>query len=267
MDMPMKKYMHDFRVIRNRRISEDYFVLELLCPVNLPEIFPGQFVQVLVENSAQTYLRRPISIYDVCHADNSLSLLIKACGNGTRKLYQLEENQLLNLIYPLGNSFGMIENSKVLLIGGGVGIAPMLLLAKQLKDKGNIVDVLIGGRTSADILEPRLYEPYANVYVTTDDGSLGEKGMVTQHSIFRNGLEKYARIHACGPDPMMKAVSVLASRLNIPCEVSLENLMACGIGACLCCIVETTSGNLTSCVDGPVFDTRKLVGWTDTGLK
>jgi dihydroorotate dehydrogenase electron transfer subunit len=265
MDMPMKKYIHDFWVKRNRRISEEYFVLELLSPVSLPDILPGQFVQVLVENSPQTYLRRPISIYDVSHEDNTLSLLIKVCGHGTRKLYQLEENQLLNLIYPLGNSFGIIENSNVLLIGGGVGIAPMLLLAKQLKSQGSNVDVLIGGRSSADILEPALYEPFATVSISTDDGSLGEKGMVTQHSIFRNGLEKYARIYACGPDPMMKAVSVLASCHNIPCEVSLENLMACGIGACLCCIVETTAGNLTSCVEGPVFDTRKLVGWTETG--
>jgi dihydroorotate dehydrogenase electron transfer subunit len=257
----MKKYMHDFMVIRNKRISNNYFVLDLECPEKLPEIKPGQFVQVLVENSPNTYLRRPFSIYHIDNKINSLSLLIKIIGAGTMKLSRLEEGQKLNLIYPLGNSFSISKGTRVLIIGGGVGIAPMLLLTMLLKNENNHIDVLIGGRTSGDIIEPERYKPYARVHITTEDGSLGEKGMITQHSIFDSGLQGYSKIYTCGPDPMMKAVATIAFSMGIPCEVSLENLMACGIGACLCCIVETVEGNKTSCLEGPVFDTRKLSGW------
>jgi dihydroorotate dehydrogenase electron transfer subunit len=134
----------------------------------------------------------------------------------------------------------------------------MFLLAKLLRKKGFKPDVLIGGRSVNDIVEPEKYKPFGQVFITTDDGSAGEKGMVTQHSLFSGNVNEYSAIYACGPDPMMKAVARLAATLNIPCEISLENTMACGIGACLCCVVETVDGNKTTCIDGPVFDTRKL---------
>jgi len=257
----MKKYMHDFTVQQNRRLSDNYFVLNLECPDKLPEILPGQFAEVLIDKSSSTYLRRPFSIYDIDYKENSMKMLIKSVGNGTASLYSLVEGDRLNIIYPLGNSFSLPEGNKVLIIGGGVGIAPMLLLTKYLNQKGIKVDVLIGGRTKDDIIEPELYYPYANVMIMTDDGSLGEKGIVTQHSLFANENPGYSRIYACGPDPMMKAVANQAFSRGISCEVSLENLMACGIGACLCCIVETTQGNKTTCVEGPVFNTRQLSGW------
>lgn len=257
----MKKYMHDFRVLQNRRLSPDYFVLNLECPEPLPEILPGQFAEVLIDHSPSTYLRRPFSIYDADYAKNSISMLIKTVGKGTEELNKLETGDTINMIYPLGNSFTPPEGEKVLLVGGGVGIAPMLYFSKFLHSKGKLIDVLIGGRSKNDILEPELYEPFAGVFVTTDDGTAGEKGMVTQHSLFSNLNEKYSRVYACGPDPMMKAVANLSYHSGIPCEVSLENLMACGIGACLCCIVETKDGNKTTCVEGPVFDSRDLAGW------
>jgi dihydroorotate dehydrogenase electron transfer subunit len=254
----MKKFIHDFKVTRNHQISEDYFVLYLNCPVNLPPILPGQFAEVLVSNSTTTYLRRPFSIYDADFDKNELSLLIKKIGDGTVALSKLKHGDIVNLIYPLGNSFSMPSGQKALLIGGGVGIAPMLLLSKLLKNKGFTPDVLIGGRTSNDIVEPEKYKPYGQLFITTDDGSAGEKGMVTQHSLFSEKLNEYSAIYACGPDPMMKAVAKVAAAHNIPCEISLENTMACGIGACLCCVVETVDGNKTTCIEGPVFDTRRL---------
>jgi len=254
----MKKFIHDFEVTRNHPISDDYFALYLKCPVPLPQILPGQFAEVLVSNSTTTYLRRPFSIYDVDFTKNELSLLIKKVGNGTTALSTLKQGDILNLVYPLGNSFSMPEGKKALLVGGGVGIAPMLLLAKLLKEKGYSPDVLIGGRTRNDIVEPEKYIPYGQVFITTDDGSAGEKGMVTQHSLFDENVKNYSAIYACGPDPMMKAVAKVAASHDIKCEISLENTMACGIGACLCCVVETTEGNKTTCVEGPVFDTRKL---------
>ncbi len=254
----MKKFIHDFEVTRNHHITRDYFALYLKCPESLPEILPGQFAEVLVSNSASTYLRRPFSIYDVDIEKNELSMLIKKVGNGTAALSNLKPGDTLNLVYPLGNSFSLPSGGKALLIGGGVGIAPMLLLSKLMNAKGFASDVLIGGRTSADIIEPEKYLPYGNVYVTTDDGSVGEKGLVTQHSLFSGQISDYSAVYACGPDPMMKAVARVAATHNIPCEISLENTMACGIGACLCCVVETVEGNKTTCIEGPVFNTLTL---------
>jgi dihydroorotate dehydrogenase electron transfer subunit len=254
----MKKFIHDFEVSSNHHLTDDYFVLELKCPVPLPEIYAGQFAEVLISNSTTTYLRRPFSIYDVNYQKNEISLLIKAIGDGTRALYKMKEGSSLNLIYPLGNSFSLPDGENALLIGGGVGIAPMLILARQLVEKGYKPDILIGGRSSADILEVEKYHALGNVFITTDDGSLGEKGMVTQHSIFQGNVSKYSIIYACGPDPMMKAVARLAASNEIPCEISLENTMACGMGACLCCVVETVDGNKTTCIEGPVFNTNKL---------
>lgn len=256
----MTKFIHDFKVLQNREVSKGYHVLVLQCPQQLPAIFPGQFAQLLVENSPSTYLRRPISIYDVDPVENTISLLVKVVGSGTAHISALQEGNTLNLVYPLGNSFSLPEGKKVLLVGGGVGIAPMLLLSKFIHSHGKEVSVLIGGRTSADIIEPDQYAKYATVGITTEDGSLGHKGLVTTHSYF-DSVGKYSMIYACGPDPMMKAVAGIATRAGIPCEVSLENLMACGIGACLCCIAETTSGNKTTCVDGPVFNVKDLSGW------
>lgn len=254
----MKKFIHDFEVTHNHHITNDYFAIYLKCPVNLPQILPGQFAEVHVTNSNTTYLRRPFSIYDVDYDKNELSLLIKSIGDGTAALSKLKAGDTLNLIYPLGNTFSLPLGEKALLIGGGVGIAPMLLLAKLLHSKGYKPDVLIGGRTSSDIIEPEKYKPFGEVFITTDDGSAGEKGMVTQHSLFPEKVKEYSILYACGPDPMMKAVARLAASYEIPCEISLENTMACGIGACLCCVVETVDGNKTTCIEGPVFDTRKL---------
>lgn len=254
----MNKFIHDFEVTRNHHISEDYFALYLKCPARLPIILPGQFAEVLVSNSTTTYLRRPFSIYDADYNTNELSLLIKKVGDGTAALMKLKQGDTLNLVYPLGNSFSLPTGEKALLVGGGVGIAPMLLLAKRLKENGFKPDVLIGGRTSKDIVEPEKYEPYGEVFITTDDGSAGEKGMVTQHSVFAEKVSEYSAIYACGPDPMMKAVARVAAAKNITCEISLENTMACGIGACLCCVVETIDGNKTTCVEGPVFNTQRL---------
>lgn len=254
----MKKFIHDFTLQRNEAIGTDYFALYLKCPELLPEIFPGQFAEVLVSNSTTTYLRRPFSIYDADYDANELALLIKKVGDGTIALSKLKQGEIVNLVYPLGNTFSMPEGKKALLVGGGVGIAPMLLLAKRLRKNGYLPDILIGGRTKNDIVEPEKYQPYGEVFITTDDGSLGEKGMVTQHPVFTNSIESYDAIYACGPDPMMKAVAKLADQYNIFCEISLENTMACGIGACLCCVVETVEGNKTTCVEGPVFDTRRL---------
>lgn len=257
----MQKYVHDCKVVSNQKYSADYYYLVLAPPVTLPSMHPGQFVQVLITGSQPTYLRRPISVYEVDPVNNTFSLLIKKLGAGTRHLSQIQAGDMLNVVYPLGNSFTIPSAGSVLLVGGGVGMAPMLMLASQIDHANSKVDIIIGGRTAEDIIAPEKFQQYGSLHITTNDGTLGEQGFVTQHSILAEGVAKYNRIYACGPDAMMKAVARLAVKDNVPCEVSLENLMACGFGACLCCIAETTTGNKTTCVEGPVFNINDLVNW------
>lgn len=253
----MTKRIENLKLIENTRLTADFFVLELSGTEKLPEIRPGQFVQVKVSSSPETFLRRPISIHDVDYGQNTLKLLIQISGKGTETLSHLKNGDLLNIIYPLGNSFSLPEQGKkVLLVGGGCGVAPLLYLARYLKARGFTPDILLGFRNKERIIEFEEYLELGKVFLTTEDGSRGEKGFITHHSVLETAV--YDKIYCCGPDSMMKAVSEYARKTNTECEVSLENMMACGIGVCLCCVVDTVKGNLCSCIDGPVFNINDL---------
>jgi dihydroorotate dehydrogenase electron transfer subunit len=253
-----KKRVEDLSIIENRILNEDYFVLEVESQHPVENIVPGQFVEILVNDSKNTFLRRPISIYDVHPQRNTFELLIQIVGEGTQHLSKLTQGQKLDTIYPLGLGYTLSKaGSKVLLVGGGVGIAPLLYLAKKLHQNQVEVHILLGGRGKGNIIETERFSEFGKVYVSTNDGSVGEKGLVTEHSIMQN--MNFDMIYSCGPDPMMKAVARLAFKSTIECEVSLENMMACGIGACLCCVTPTTKGHQCVCTDGPVFNTRKLL--------
>ena len=249
------KYVKDFKIVDNRVISKDYFILDVQLNEKLGEILPGQFVEVLVDKSKNTFLRRPISIHNVDENKNIISMLIKKVGEGTETLAKYKLNDMLNIVYPLGNGFKLTSNKKVLLVGGGCGIAPLLYLAKKLKDNKNDIHILLGGRSKQDILEFEEFKKFGSVHISTDDGSFCNKGLVTQNPIIQ---EDFDMIYSCGPEPMLKAVAKIANQKNIECEVSLENTMACGIGACLCCVVDTKEGHLCVCTDGPVFNSNDL---------
>lgn len=225
----------------------------------LPDIEPGQFVQVRIEDSPATYLRRPISIHDVNSSYNEISLLVQKIGEGTCHLAALKVGAKINMILPLGNHFTLPETDKerVLLVGGGIGIAPLFYLGKIMKTDGIVPQFLLGGKSKNDLIRRDAYENIAPCAWTTEDGSLGEKGFVTQHSIWDRSI--FDKAYVCGPKPMMKAVAALCKKKNIWCEVSLENLMACGLGACLCCVENTTEGHLCVCKEGPIFNTQKLL--------
>lgn len=255
--LAMKKEMTDFTVTAKRKYGEMYFSLTLQHPSVLPAVAAGQFVEVLVENEPRVMLRRPFSIHDADAQGNTLTLLIQKVGCGTRRLALLEEGDRLNMILPLGNSFGT-EGKNVLLVGGGAGIAPLLLLGRQFSAKGVRPTILLGGRTESLVPARELFEPLGKLAISTEDGSLGERGLVTTNSVF--GMP-YDHIYTCGPTPMMKAVARHARKQNIPCEASLENMMACGVGACLCCVVETDQGHRRVCKEGPVFDINNLTKW------
>ena len=224
----------------------------------LPEMMPGQFVEVKVDDSPQTFLRRPISINFLDEERNELWLLVAAVGAGTRRMARLKVGDALNCVLPLGTGFTMPQtpDERLLLIGGGVGVAPLLYFGKKIWEFGARPTFLLGARSAADLLELDEFARYGEVCVTTEDGSLGEKGFVTDHSVLGS---RFDRISTCGPKPMMLSVARYTRRSGIECEASLENMMACGLGACLCCVEKTTEGNLCVCKEGPVFNIRRLL--------
>lgn len=253
------KQIRDFRIVENKRLHSMYSLLRLTPDdgLELPEIKPGQFVQVAVEGSRTTFLRRPISVNFVDRNANELWLLIRLAGDGTSRLIGMEAGETLNLVLPLGNGFSVPDdkNARVLLIGGGVGVAPLLELGKVLKQSGCKPAFLLGARSKDDLLELDMFSNVGDIYLSTDDGSAGDPGVVTQNHILE---ERWDLICCCGPAPMMKAVAAKAREIGAECEVSLENMMACGIGACLCCVERTVKGNVCVCTEGPVFNINQL---------
>ena len=260
----MKK-ITDFRLIEKKEWAKSTYLL-LQSDEPLEEIKAGQFVQVRVDDAQHTYLRRPISIHDVDYKNRTITLLVQRVGEGSNKIADTELNDTLNIIYPLGNGFTLpvgtqqatsIQATSVILVGGGIGIAPLYYLGKMLKEKGIEPQFLLGGRSKSDLIMLEDFEAVGKVYITTNDGSLGEEGFVTQHSIWKE--KKFDMIYTCGPKPMMMALTKMARENNIDCEVSLENLMACGLGACLCCVENTIEGHVCVCKEGPVININKLL--------
>ena len=255
----MKKYVSDLKVVSVEHINDKYVLIKLTQDERLPEVLPGQFVEVRVDGSPSTFLRRPISVNFVDYDVNQLWLLVAAVGDGTRRLACLQAGDVLNCMFPLGNSFTMPSDKgeKVLLVGGGVGVAPLLYFGKCLNDAGCRPVFLLGARSEKDLLMLEEFEKYGRVCLTTDDGTAGERGFVTNHSVLDE--IRFDRIATCGPKPMMVAVAKYAKARGIECEVSLENKMACGVGACLCCVEKTADGNVCVCKEGPVININKLL--------
>jgi dihydroorotate dehydrogenase electron transfer subunit len=255
----MKKIVADHQVIDITFPEENNYIIRFKAPQEIPEIRAGNFAEIYINTTPDVFLRRPISVLDVDYKERIVSFYIKAIGKGTKHLGTYQKNDTVNIIYPLGNSFSINEqHKKVLMIGGGSGIAPFILLGKELQKKNIEATILLGGKSKNDILLTEEFGKYADVKITTEDGSLGEKGLVTQHSIFHPENFNFDMIYTCGPDPMMKAIAKIANERKVECEASLENMMACGFGACLCCVTPTDSGNLRVCMEGPVFDVKKL---------
>ncbi len=252
----MKK-IQDCSVKQVKMLNDDTYILVLTMAAVPEKIKAGNFAEIRVDNTAKVFLRRPFSVYNVDYENKTISFFIKNIGKGTDLLSKLKEGETVNMIYPLGNSFTEHRNGKTLLIGGGSGVAPLFLLGQELKAAGSEVTYLLGARQSKDIHLVEDFKTNGEVLITTEDGSLGEKGMVTAHSIWKN-IEAFDKIYTCGPEPMMKAIAKVAKEKNIDCEASLENTMACGFGACLCCVTETTEGNKCVCSDGPVFNVNDL---------
>lgn len=269
----MKKQT-DFTVISLTKLNERNILLKLTPADHQPmeTIHAGQFVEILIDKEPGVFLRRPISVHYVDAENNELWLLIQIVGQGTRRLAALQEGETLNLIYPLGKGFTMPDDDTrvrgtYLLVGGGVGVAPLLDTGAALAKAGKKVTFLLGWRSANEAIQIEEFKKYGEVCIATEDGTSideyrCEKGFVTNHSVLHD-LSAFEAVKVCGPKPMMVAVVALVKKMKETiepnfCEVSLENKMACGLGVCLCCVEDTKEGHRCVCSDGPVFDINDL---------
>lgn len=259
MDKTYAKQMPDMRVVSIDHIADSYALIKL-SPLSgsLPEgIQPGQFAQIEIPDSKSTFLRRPISICMADYDADQIWLLVRNAGQGTSHMVNSSVGDIYNVLLPLGHGFSQPskQGDSVLLVGGGVGVAPLLYFGKALFEQGYKPVFALGARSAKDLLLLDEFKKYGPVHVSTEDGSAGEKGLITCNSVFASEISDIA---CCGPTPMMKAVAGIAASRGINCEVSLENMMACGLGACLCCVEDTADGNVCVCKNGPVFNINQL---------
>ena len=242
------------------------YVRVALMPDRAKDARPGQFAMVRAGEGTDPLLRRPFSIHRLDRATGRFEFLIRVAGKGTRLLAGVRLGDLLDVLVPLGRGFGP-AGEVPLLVGGGIGVAPLLFLAEELLREGKRPKLLLGGRTERDLLCRGEFSCLAvpSAYAT-EDGSHGETGLVTKllgrelEMAGEAGIGKIT-VHACGPVPMLAAVSRMAESYGAACEVSMEAHMACGLGACLGCIIKGRGGeNLRVCREGPVFPST-LVRW------
>ena len=253
----MKKVLVDLTIKEIRAVNSNCVLMIMGCDMPRPDTKPGQFAELRIDGTPSVMLRRPISVHSFDAGKNEIGFLVQIVGDGTRWLGALKVGDKVNTLMPLGNGFTMPAGpgARYLLIGGGVGSAPLYYLAQQLKGLGFDFTILIGARSAKELYLREEYEALGRVEYTTEDGSVGEKGYVTNHTLLG---EKFDYIFTCGPKPMMLAVAGSARNNGIACEVSLENKMACGLGACLCCVEDTKEGHKCVCTDGPVFSIDEL---------
>ncbi len=245
--------MREYEIISNRRLTHKTWVM-ILGGDTAKITAPGQFVNIAIPG---LYLRRPISICDYSHVRGEITLLYDVVGEGTREMSQMKAGTKLNILSGLGNGFSTSSiGSSPLLLGGGIGCAPLMALARTLRQQGKNPVAILGFNTAADSfgMERWFDQIGVEAYVATVDGSLGTKGFVTD--VIREKKISGDHFYACGPMPMLKA---LCQGLEMPGEVSIESRMGCGFGACMCCSVETADGAKRICKDGPVFRKEELI--------
>lgn len=252
----MKYHISKAQVTRQDKTAEKIYLLSFEAPEIAHEAKPGQFVHIKVTDGYDPLLRRPISICSIDLKQGLVTIWYQVVGKGTELLSHVKKGDTIDVMGPLGRCFDTeLSGEKTFLIGGGMGIAPLLFLAAQL-EKENKVTAFFGGR-NRDMLEPVLELTAVEYEAATEDGSVGYKGFVTELLQKRLETEKPARIYACGPHGMLEQVARLAKQYSLPLQVSLETVMACGVGACLGCTCEKGHSNKPGwakvCKDGPVF--------------
>jgi len=249
----------------NQPESGGYYRMGLTCSQSYAHAVPGQFVTLHLPGNLTPLLRRPFSIHRLIRNNGQitgLEILYKVVGGFTEKLTRINPGDPIDLLGPIGNGFTVSDKCReIALVGGGIGVAPLVFLADALIDAG--VDqagimVFLGGRTANDILCADIFDAHRlDVQIATDDGSLGKKGLVTEPLERWLTSSRPDMICACGPMPMLRSVAKIAQKYDIPCEISIETIMACGLGACLGCAIHKNDISYKYqhvCIDGPVFD-------------
>lgn len=256
-----------------RRLGEPYHSLTIVAPEISRQASPGQFVAVRAPEDGSLLLRRPFSIHRVDRRPGwagTIEVVFDVRGRGTELLARSRPHTILDLLGPLGRPFRLPpEPTNCLLVGGGIGSAPLLFLAEELRDRGNRVDFLLGGRTQDHLLRPIESKRVAlTVRFTTEDGSAGEEGLVTD--VLPEAIEATGArvVYTCGPTGMLRAVAFVCRERRLPCQVAWEEVMACGFGACLVCAVpirlDSSAGNpeawawVRCCTEGPVFPASRI---------
>ena len=257
------------QILSNREICPGYFRMRIACDQAYQDAVPGQFVMVHLAGQVTPLLRRPFSIHDLILEKSHVTgfdILYKVIGAGTEALSLSSAGDIVDVLGPLGRGFSTRRNfSRVHMVAGGVGVAPFVFLTNHLMRQGlsgSQMTLFVGGRSAGDLLCLDMFESLGiQVQMTTDDGSAGSQCLVTQPlgETLRN--QKPEIIFACGPTPMLRKVMAIAGKDGIPCQVSIETMMACGMGACLGCAVEKRDSRETylhACMDGPVFEAGRI---------
>ncbi|NLB87888.1 MAG: dihydroorotate dehydrogenase electron transfer subunit, partial [Syntrophomonadaceae bacterium] len=223
-------------VIGHSQLDQDLYELEFIAPKIANECMPGQFVHILPGNTLDPLLRRPISLYDVDKKLGSITLLYKVVGKGTNLLTNIKPKEYVNVMGPLGRGFTLISNQNAVLVGGGVGIAPLIYLARRLKENNCNVTVIHGTERKSQLVAfNKLLEIGVEYLPATMDGTAGYKGLATDLLSKKLDTKEIDFLYTCGPEPMMAIVADYGREKGIMTEVSLEEHMACGVGACLGC--------------------------------
>lgn len=255
------------RILSNEQVGPRLHIMKLQAPEIAERIAPGQFVHMKIPRMDDHILRRPFSVYYADAATGVIEILYQVVGYGSDHMTRLEEGLVCELIGPVGTGWKAPEGTKrALLVAGGVGAAPLYMMAEQLVNAGIQLDVILGAQTEAALVCRERYEALLgkNPSCSTDDGTYGRAGFCTslvQEALSSDKLEdgSYDYLAVCGPEPLMKIVSTMATEAGVYSQISMEKRMACGVGACLSCVVNTVEGKKRACVDGPVFDAVKVV--------
>jgi dihydroorotate dehydrogenase electron transfer subunit len=260
----MRILQKQIKIQANAKTIGNYYRLVIRFPEAARLVLPGQFVMVKAGKAEEPLLRRPLSVHKI--NGPAIEILYEVVGKGTEILAKRKAGEYIDVVGPLGSGFQYRKpeagKQKPILVAGGMGVAPLVFLAQKLKNSKGLV--LIGARTKKQVLCEKEFQKLGfDVKIATDDGSAGFCGRVTGllENILRNNpitQERNNLIYACGPRPMLKEISRLAGRYKIPAQISLEEHMACGIGACLGCVVKTQAGFKRACKEGPVFSARDI---------
>lgn len=253
------------KILTNEKVGPRLHLMTLDAPEIAAGILPGQFVHMKFDGLDSHILRRPFSVYARNADTGSLEVLYQEVGSVTKLMPAIQHGEA-EIIGPIGNTWNS-ECKHALLVGGGVGAAPLFMLAETLKRNGICFDVVLGAQTKEALVTKGRYEALlgAEPLCATDDGTYGRAGFCT--SLVEERLEAgcladgapYDFLAVCGPEPLMKIVAGLGAKSNVRTQVSMEKRMACGVGACLSCVVDTKDGKRRSCVDGPIFEASEVV--------